>query len=102
MVHSPNPGYDNVEGIDADRVGKWFTDNLPGVEPPLRFELIAGGRSNLTYRVTDGNDRHFALRRPPRSHVLPTAHDMAREYRVISALGPTAVPVPTTYGLCLD
>ena len=74
----------------------------PGSSLPLRFELIAGGRSNLTYRVTDDHGRHFALRRPPRSHVLPTAHDMAREYRVISALGPTVVPVPATFGLCQD
>jgi aminoglycoside phosphotransferase (APT) family kinase protein len=102
MVHSPHRGHDNVEGIDTDRVGKWFIDNVPGVAPPLRFELIAGGRSNLTYRVTEGNGRHFALRRPPLSHVLPTAHDMAREYRVISALGPTVVPVPVTFGLCQD
>ena len=69
---------------------------------PSRFELIAGGRSNLTYRVTDGAGRAYALRRPPLSHVLPTAHDMAREYRVITALGPTAVPVPATFGLCED
>jgi aminoglycoside phosphotransferase (APT) family kinase protein len=102
MALSPNPGHNDVEGIDADRVGRWFTDNVPGVDPPLYFELIAGGRSNLTYRVTDASERHFALRRPPRSHVLPTAHDMAREYRVISALGPTVVPVPVTYGLCQD
>jgi aminoglycoside phosphotransferase (APT) family kinase protein len=52
--------------------------------------------------VTDATGRHFALRRPPRSHVLPTAHDMTREYRVISALGATAVPVPVTFGLCED
>jgi aminoglycoside phosphotransferase (APT) family kinase protein len=102
MAASPTPDQHDVEGIDADNVGKWFIDTIADVEPPLRFELIAGGRSNLTYRVTDGAGRHFALRRPPRSHVLPTAHDMAREYRVISALGPTAVPVPVTYGLCVD
>jgi aminoglycoside phosphotransferase (APT) family kinase protein len=102
MAASPTLGHDEVEGIDADPVGKWFSDNIDGTEPPLRFELIAGGRSNLTYRVTDRVGRQFALRRPPRSHVLPTAHDMAREYRVISALGATAVPVPVTFGLCED
>jgi aminoglycoside phosphotransferase (APT) family kinase protein len=102
MAASPTLGHDEVEGIDADRVEKWFSDNIDGAEPPLRFELIAGGRSNLTYRVTDSADRQFALRRPPRSHVLPTAHDMSREYRVISALGPTDVPVPVTFGLCED
>jgi aminoglycoside phosphotransferase (APT) family kinase protein len=102
MAETPTLGHDDVEGIDVDRVGKWFTDNIGGTEPPFHFELIAGGRSNLTYRVTDGAGRPFALRRPPRSHVLPTAHDMTREYRVISALGTTTVPVPVTFGLCED
>jgi aminoglycoside phosphotransferase (APT) family kinase protein len=102
MAASPIVDHEEVEGIDVDKVGTWFTDNIAGIKPPLRFELIAGGRSNLTYRVTDSTGQHFALRRPPRSHVLPTAHDMAREYRVISALGPTVVPVPITFGLCED
>ena len=91
-----------VEGIDADGVTRWFAGNVAGSTPPLSFELIAGGRSNLTYRVTDAAGRAFALRRPPLSHVLPTAHDMAREFRVITALGPTPVPVPVTHGLCQD
>jgi aminoglycoside phosphotransferase (APT) family kinase protein len=91
-----------VEGIDAERVSEWFATHVDGVTLPLRFELIAGGRSNLTYRVTDDAGHLYALRRPPLSHVLPTAHDMAREHRVISALGPTPVPVPVTIGLCED
>ena len=102
MVASPASGHHATEGIDAERVERWFGDNIAGVEAPLTFELIAGGRSNLTYRVTDGGGRRYALRRPPLSHVLPTAHDMAREYRVITALGPTVVPVPVTFGLCQD
>lgn len=102
MAPSPTPGDGDVEGIDVERVGKWCADTIADVAAPLHFELIAGGRSNLTYRVTDAKGRLFALRRPPRSHVLPTAHDMAREYRVITALGPTAVPVPVTFGLCQD
>jgi len=91
-----------VEGIDAERVALWFSGHVAGSEPPLSFTLIAGGRSNLTYRVTDSGGHVYALRRPPLSHVLPTAHDMAREHRVITALGPTAVPVPGTFGLCED
>jgi aminoglycoside phosphotransferase (APT) family kinase protein len=63
--------------------------------------VIAGGKSNLTYRVTDGVHT-WAVRRPPLAHVLPTAHDMAREYRVISALAPTDVPVPDAVALCTD
>src|SRR5437879_6909 len=91
-----------MEGIDEARVGAWFEANVAGAKPPLAFELIAGGRSNLTFRVTDSAGNDFVLRRPPTSHVLPTAHDMGREHRVISALGPTPVPVPPTFGLCTD
>ena len=66
------------------------------------YELIAGGRSNLTYRVTDANGMRMVLRRPPLGHVLATAHDMAREHRIISAVGSTGVPVPRCLGLCTD
>jgi aminoglycoside phosphotransferase (APT) family kinase protein len=92
----------DVEGIDRGAVTEWMAAAVAGSEPPFGFDLIAGGRSNLTYRVTDGAGRSYALRRPPLSHVLPTAHDMKREYTVISALGPTGVPVPRTLGLCTD
>ena len=64
-------------------------------------ELITGGKSNLTYRITDGASV-WALRRPPLAHVLPSAHDMSREFRVISALGGTEVPVARAIALCQD
>ena len=67
----------------------------------VRAELIQGGKSNLTYRLTDGT-HSWVLRRPPLGHVLATAHDMAREYRVMSALAPTPVPVPAMVTLCED
>jgi aminoglycoside phosphotransferase (APT) family kinase protein len=92
----------DVEGIDRDPVTEWMVATIAGTEPPFRFDLIAGGRSNLTYRVTDRVGHAYALRRPPVSHVLPTAHDMKREHTVISALGRTGVPVPRTLGLCTD
>ena len=98
-ISEPQP---DVVGIDAERVSGWFSDNVAGAVLPLSFTLVAGGRSNLTFRVQDGAGKAYALRRPPVSHVLPTAHDMAREYRVMTALGPTGVPVPATYGLCVD
>ncbi|WP_290055925.1 phosphotransferase family protein [Amycolatopsis solani] len=60
---------------------------------PLRVELLAGGRSNLTYLLSDGTSR-WVLRRPPLGHVLATAHDMHREFRLLRALHPSAVPVP--------
>jgi aminoglycoside phosphotransferase (APT) family kinase protein len=91
-----------LEGIDATSVSAWFEANIPDVEPPLDFELIAGGRSNLTYRVTDAGGRAYVLRRPPTSHVLPTAHDMGREYRIIAALGPAGLPVAPALGFCAD
>jgi aminoglycoside phosphotransferase (APT) family kinase protein len=89
-------------GIDGPRVTEWFAANIEGVTPPLSFAQIAGGRSNPTFRVEDSAGRAFALRRPPLSHVLPTAHDMSREHRLISALGPAGIPVPRAYGLCTD
>ena len=67
----------------------------------LRADLIHGGKSNLTYRLTDGY-HDWVLRRPPLGHILATAHDMAREYRVMSALAPTPVPVPAMVTLCED
>ncbi len=88
-------------GINVDAVTTWMVNEV-GATAPLRFELIAGGRSNLTYKVTDANDREFALRRPPVSHVLPTAHDMVREFTVISALHPLGIPTATPLGLCRD
>ena len=93
---------DVVEGIDRGPVSGWLADNVDGAVPPFDFALIAGGRSNLTYRVTDAAGHAYALRRPPVSHVLATAHDMSREHTVISALQATGVPVPRTLGLCTD
>jgi aminoglycoside phosphotransferase (APT) family kinase protein len=89
-------------GIEPDRVSAWFVDNIPGVALPLQFRLIAGGRSNLTFEVHDTAGTRYVLRRPPTSHVLPTAHDMGREYKIISALGPAGVPVAPALGLCTD
>jgi aminoglycoside phosphotransferase (APT) family kinase protein len=91
-----------VEGIDHDRVGTWLTANVEGAVAPFTYERTGGGRSNMTYAVSGADGSRYVLRRPPLGHVLATAHDMAREYRVISALGPTAVPVPRALGLCAD
>ncbi|EXG82902.1 phosphotransferase family protein [Cryptosporangium arvum] len=76
----------------------WFAENDIPLEGEPELALIAGGHSNLTYRVNDT----YVLRRPPRGHVLPSAHDVGREHRVIRALEPTAVPVPHSFGLCGD
>ena len=92
----------SIQGIDTERVSTWLTTNIAKTTAPFSFALIAGGRSNLTYKVTDANQVNYVLRRPPLGHVLATAHDMAREHRIISAVGKTAVPVPATLGLCTD
>ena len=89
-------------GLDLARLTDWLDKAKPGLrQGVLTAEVIAGGRSNLTYRVTDSN-QNWALRRPPLGHVLPTAHDMAREHRVISALYGSHVPVPEPVALCTD
>jgi aminoglycoside phosphotransferase (APT) family kinase protein len=90
------------EGVDLESLRGYFAEHVEGADGrPLSAELIAGGRSNLTYVITDG-EHEWVLRRPPLGHVLPTAHDMAREYRVITALADTDVPVPKTFALCED
>jgi aminoglycoside phosphotransferase (APT) family kinase protein len=90
------------DGIDAAKVEGWFVEKVPGAQPPLAFERIAGGHSNLTYGVTDAVGQRWALRRPPLGKRLGSAHDMAREHRVVSALSATAVPVAPVLGLCED
>ncbi|MCP2325301.1 aminoglycoside phosphotransferase (APT) family kinase protein [Hamadaea flava] len=87
-------------GLDLDRLQACLDRVRPGlVHGPLSGELIQGGKSNLTYRVGDGVTT-WVVRRPPLGHVLRTAHDMSREYRVISALGATRVPVPAAIAFC--
>ena len=93
---------DELPGLDLARLGAWLPTVLPDARADsLSAELIAGGKSNLTYALTDGQST-WVLRRPPLGHVLATAHDMGREYRVISALQGTDVPVPRTYAFCDD
>lgn len=91
-----------MQGVDEQRVGAWLDANIEGAQGPYEYILIAGGRSNLTFHVTDSLGTQMVLRRPPLGHVLATAHDMAREYRIISAVGKTSVPVPGTLGVCTD
>ncbi|CAM5270218.1 Phosphotransferase family protein OS=Streptomyces tendae OX=1932 GN=GUR47_33920 PE=4 SV=1 [Streptomyces tendae] len=93
---------DHPPGLDLDRLRVLLDRERPGlVTGPLSGRLIEGGRSNLTYSVSDGTAR-WVVRRPPLGHVLATAHDMRREHRVIDALYPTDVPVPRPVLLCED
>ena len=75
----------DAPGLDLDRLAGWFAAAIPGAGKRLSASLIAGGKSNLTYVVSDG-EHDWIVRRPPLGHVLATAHDMAREYRVMTAL----------------
>jgi aminoglycoside phosphotransferase (APT) family kinase protein len=102
MTTAPTPATQAPKGVDVARVTAWFEAHAPDVAPPLTFELIAGGRSNLTYRVTDTAGHAWVLRRPPLGQVLATAHDMGREHRIIAALAATDVPVAPVVGLCED
>jgi len=100
---------DSVPGVeDIPRLGAWLASQgiLPSSAPPA-VRLIAGGRSNLTYlvdpRPVAGPDAPLlVLRRPPLGHVLPTAHDMSREYRVLTALHGTNIPVARPVAYCAD
>lgn len=89
-------------GIDAERVQRWLLENVEELHGPLAFELVSGGRSNLTYRVSDAAGNRYALRRPPTGGVLSTAHDVRREWRFTSALAGTGVPVPPPVAYCDD
>jgi aminoglycoside phosphotransferase (APT) family kinase protein len=91
-----------MRGIDEPKVSAWLAANIAGAQAPFTYEFIAGGRSNLTFKVFDAAGNRFVLRRPPMGHVLATAHDMAREHKIISAVGKTTVPVAPALGLCTD
>ena len=91
-----------VSGLDLEALSGWLAREAPGLlDGPLEASLITGGKSNLTYAVTDGSTE-VIVRRPPLGHVLATAHDMSREHRVMSALAGTSVPVPTMHAMCAD
>ena len=87
--------------LDLDKLDAWMTANVPGYAGPLAYAKFAGGQSNPTYRL-DTPTRAYVLRRKPFGPILPSAHAVDREYRVIAGLHPTGFPVPRPYGLCED
>ena len=89
-------------GINQDHVTAWFSTHVTTLAPPLDFDLIPGGHSNLTFKITDQADGPWVLRRPPLFQVLESAHDMGREFRVIDALQNSDIPVPSVLGFCDD
>jgi len=91
--------------VPAAPLTAWLRAEVPKVpvgDGPVGVERISGGHSNLTYRITDGQGGRWALRRPPTGMVLATAHDMSREWRFISALADTPVPVAPPVAYCSD
>jgi aminoglycoside phosphotransferase (APT) family kinase protein len=99
-----NDPSDNNEtpGIDRTWVEPWLLAHIDGLQSPLTWVKLAGGHSNFTYRVTDPNGQAFVFRRPPLGTLLPGAHDMKREFTVMTALWPTPVPVPEPLAFCDD
>jgi aminoglycoside phosphotransferase (APT) family kinase protein len=87
--------------LDTARLGTWLTEHVPGFAGPLDYAKFAGGQSNPTYRL-DTPARRYVLRRKPMGELLPSAHQVEREYRVIAALHPSGFPVPRPYALCED
>ena len=87
--------------LDEAALTAWMHDHVEGFAGPIALSKFKGGQSNPTYRV-DTPGRSYVLRRQPFGQLLPSAHAVDREYRVMSALGPTGFPVPRTYGLCED
>ncbi|MDQ2622293.1 MAG: phosphotransferase family protein [Actinomycetota bacterium] len=91
-----------TDGISHGSLEEWFRGRVPGIEPPLDYEKIHGGLSNLTFLVTDQAGSRWVLRRPPLGKRLGSAHDMGREVKVVTALAGTDVPVPPVIGFCED
>ena len=88
------------EGYQVGPVEDWIAANVESLAPPFKWTRLQGGHSNLTYRLDDANGNSAVIRRPPQGELLPKAHDMSREWALISALGPTDVPVPAALGFC--
>jgi hypothetical protein len=91
-----------LPGYDVPAVEAWLRAHVPSLTPPLHWTRLEGGHSNLTYLLRDAHGAQAVIRRPPQGELLPKAHDMGREWALISALGKTPVPVPRALGFCED
>jgi aminoglycoside phosphotransferase (APT) family kinase protein len=90
-----------VAGFDVPTIDAWL-QTVTDVTPPVTWARLPGGHSNLTYLLRDAGGQELVIRRPPRGELLPKAHDMWREYRIIKGLWPTAVPVAEPIAYCDD
>ena len=103
MADRPDPADNGVDvaGFDVSAVEAWIGEHTH-VVPPCTWRRLEGGHSNLTYELTDATGREYVIRRPPQGALLPKAHDMHREFRIIDALHPAGVPVAEPIGFCDD
>ena len=103
-MDTPHASTGAVVGYDLPSVEAWITAHVPALQAPLRWTRLEGGHSNLTCLIEDAQGRKAVIRRPPMGELLPKAHDMGREWALISALGKLhgehAVPVPAALGFC--
>jgi len=88
--------------MNLARLAVWFGENVPGSSRSLTTSMIVGGRSNLTYEVRDEMGERWVLRRPPSRGLVGSAHDVIREFRILSALQEREVPIPQVLGACED
>ena len=91
---------EEIVGYKVAAVEAWVAANIPALQPPFTWTRLPGGHSNLTYHLAAANGTEAVIRRPPMGELLPKAHDMGREWSLISALGATSVPVPAALGFC--
>ena len=87
--------------FDEAKLTEWMQANVAGFQPPLSYTKFAGGQSNPTFKISAPSG-DYVLRRKPFGNLLPSAHAVDREYRVIAGLYPTGFPVARPYGLCTD
>lgn len=93
---------EDIEGIRSPETDDWIGQHTDEVEPPFQWTRLTGGTSNLTFAIEDGQGRRAVVRRPPTGKLLPKAHDMEREHKILAGLAPTPVPVARPYALCRD
>ncbi|PRZ41967.1 aminoglycoside phosphotransferase (APT) family kinase protein [Antricoccus suffuscus] len=91
-----------IIGLDGPKVQKWIDGLGIGAQLPLTFSRVGAGQSNLTFLVTDTDRGRWVLRRPPLGKLLASAHDVAREHRILTSIEDSSVPTPAVYGLCTD
>src|SRR5690349_7253184 len=92
----------DVPGMDRQSVESWIAAHTDALCPPFEWSLLAGGHSNLTFRINDATGRSAVVRRPPLGNLLPGAHDVAREYRIVAALAPAGVTVAPPLCCCTN